>query len=72
MPLGPWVADFFLPKANLVLECDGVYWHGRPEVVKRDRMKNGWMRRHNYTIVRLTEAEIRQDVSAAVAKIFID
>lgn len=61
MPLGPWIADFFLPRYNLVLECDGVYWHGKPDVARRDRQKDGWMRRHRYKIIRLLEPDIRND-----------
>lgn len=25
-----WVFDFYLPKYNLVIECQGDYWHGNP------------------------------------------
>lgn len=68
MPLGPWCADFFLPRLNLVLECDGLYWHTQEHVQVRDRRKNGWLRKHGYALVRLTEAEIRADAMYAVQK----
>jgi len=66
MPLGPWTVDFFLPRLGLVLECDGDYWHARPEVQKRDRQKDGWMRRNNYPLVRIRESAIRHDVARAL------
>ena len=72
MPLGPWCADFFLPRLNLVLECDGIYWHTQEHVQVRDRRKDGWLRKHGYGIVRLTEAEIRADASLAVRKALFD
>lgn len=69
MPLGPWLVDFWLPRLNLVLECDGDYWHGLPRVQRRDRQKDGWLRKKHYEIVRLSEERIRQDVQGAVMEI---
>ena len=27
-------ADFFVPELKLIIECDGIYWHAHPDVVK--------------------------------------
>ena len=29
--IGFWSVDFYIPRLNLVIECDGTYWHGSPE-----------------------------------------
>ena len=57
--LGPWIVDFFLPCRRIVIECDGAYWHSLPQVIKRDRQKDGWLWRNNYRLLRLPEARIR-------------
>ena len=68
MPLGPWTVDFFLPVRNIVLECDGKYWHAIPRVEKRDRKKDGWLQwKHGYTVRRLTEDAIRTNALACVS-----
>ncbi len=29
-------ADFYLPNRNLVIECNGEYWHNLPRIIERD------------------------------------
>ena len=57
--MGPWLADFYLPSQNTVIECDGDYWHAIPKVRRRDRQKDGWMRHNGISIIRLSETEIK-------------
>jgi G:T-mismatch repair DNA endonuclease (very short patch repair protein) len=46
--------DFVLVEAKRVLECDGVYWHSKPEVMKRDRRHNREYRKAGYAVSRLS------------------
>lgn len=64
--IGPWLVDFYLPTRNLVLECDGKYWHSLPASIKRDKQKNGWLKKHGYQILRLGEDSIKADAMEAV------
>ncbi len=58
--------DIYVPLYKLIVECDGTYWHGRPEQVERDKRKDAWLTNLGYKVVRLGESEIRNDpVSAA-------
>lgn len=59
MAIGPYLADVFVPSKNLVIECDGDYWHTRPGAQERDRRKDSYYRASGYTIVRLWEHEIK-------------
>jgi len=63
--LGPWFVDFYLPKYNLVIECDGDYWHSLPDVVKRDKCKNHWLWRNGFSYIRLKEKDIKKDALKA-------
>ena len=65
--IGPWCVDAFVPSLNLVIEADGDYWHSLPNVVVRDKKKTGYLRKAGYTVARLTETQINQDVNAAVS-----
>jgi very-short-patch-repair endonuclease len=38
-----FLCDFAIPSHNIVIECDGDYWHSRPEIIKRDSAKNGYI-----------------------------
>lgn len=53
-------ADFLLPQHNIVIECDGDYWHKIPGIEARDKRKDGLLQRHGYSVVRFTEKEIRK------------
>jgi len=58
-PLGPWCVDFYLPDKNLVIECDGKYWHSLKKPAVRDRQKNGWLISKGFKVLRLREDSIR-------------
>jgi very-short-patch-repair endonuclease len=52
------LADFYLPELNLVIECDGDYWHNLPENKKRDREKNLLYKQLDLKLIRLREQDI--------------
>lgn len=58
--------DFLLPEYNIVIECDGDYWHNIPEVKTRDKSKNAYIKACGYSLYRFWEHEINTDVSACV------
>lgn len=58
--IGKYRADFLLPQHNLVIECDGDYWHKIPGIEARDKRKDRSVQELGYSIVRFTEKEIRK------------
>lgn len=56
--------DFAFPDAKLVVECDGTYWHGRPEQQRRDSKRDWFLHRRGWQVIRLTELLIRGDANA--------
>jgi very-short-patch-repair endonuclease len=58
--------DFFLPEYGIVIECDGDYWHRLPDVAKRDKSKNAYIKACGYSLYRFWESEINADVGACV------
>lgn len=61
-----YVVDFYIPKYNIIIECDGDYWHNLPEVVAKDKRKNVYIKACGYSLYRFWEHEINTDVSACV------
>lgn len=66
---GLWVADALIPGARIVVECDGEYWHSRPELVVRDRRKDRYLESCGYRVLRFPEAAIKGDARACVQKV---
>lgn len=75
------IYDFYLPSFNLIVECNGDYWHGHPRVYpqpdkeqikghKRDIVKNKLAREAGYQIYFIWESEINnaQDLVAALLR----
>lgn len=55
--LGIWYVDFFLPQRNLVIECDGEYWHRSREALGSDLNKTLDLREKGYRVARLMYGE---------------
>lgn len=44
--------DFYIPDKNLLIECDGSYWHGNSGVVRNDEKKTLRAKELGYTLLR--------------------
>lgn len=65
---GFWV-DIFIPNFNIVIECDGEYWHNYPEGTERDRYKTEKLENVGYLVLRFWEREIHENVEECVASV---
>lgn len=61
-----YVVDFLLPDWNLVVECDGDFWHGRPGKRETDEKRDLELRSLGYEVVRLPESQIKKDPKQVV------
>ncbi len=59
-PIGKYLVDIYLPAYNLVVECDGDYWHNREGAKEKDNFRDDFMIKKGYKIKRLTETRIRK------------
>jgi len=64
--IGAYFADFKI--GNVIIECDGEYWHNLPENKTRDKAKNRLYRKLGYKVFRFTDKEINKDAAACVDK----
>lgn len=56
--------DFGLPVYNLIIECDGDYWHSFPDKRERDDKKNQYALSHSWKILRLSGNTILNDIES--------
>ena len=66
--IGSFYVDFLLPN-KIVIECDGIYWHTKPEVMERDRCKNELLKQEGYKLFRFSDREILSDVQKCVDEV---
>lgn len=66
---GLWVADALIPGAQMIVECDGEYWHSLPEMIDRDRKKDAYLKSRGYKVFRFPEAAIHADVVGCVQRV---
>ena len=51
--------DIFIPSINLVIECDGMYWHKYPTGTEVDHIRTKELLQKGFRILRLWEFEIK-------------
>lgn len=63
---GKFLPDFYIPKYNIIIECDGDYWHSLHKVVERDARKSEYIKSKGISLYRFWESEINESVEACV------
>jgi len=60
-PVGPYVLDFYCPKARLAIELDGIS-HDMGNRPQRDALRDAWLKSHGISVVRIPIGELPRDV----------
>lgn len=61
--------DFYLPEYNLIIECDGDYWHNKEGAKEKDNMKDIKFKNSQIKILRLTEFDIKNNLDLCIKRI---
>ncbi len=67
-PIGNYIADFYSPKVQLVIEVDG-YTHTFEEVIKKDHKKQGYLEDLGITVLRFKDEEVIEDIDSVLKRI---
>src|SRR5690348_8180347 len=68
-PIGPYIVDFFCPAKQLVIELDGGH-HNESDEAQRDRVRQGWLEKVGYRVIRFWNSEISGDLNAVLERIY--
>lgn len=66
--IGHFVVDMFIPSRDLVIECDGEYWHSRPGRPEQDAVRDQVLLGMGYRVLRLSERDIKTGAHVASLK----
>ncbi len=58
--------DFAIPERNLIIECDGSYWHKNK---KRDNLRESRLKELGWDIIRFSDKEIKSDLMGCADKV---
>lgn len=64
-----FLCDFGFPESRLIVEADGSYWHRTERQKKRDASKDAYLRACGFTVLRLTEHDITQQLDDCLERI---
>jgi very-short-patch-repair endonuclease len=80
--MGYFIMDFYIPKNNLVIECQGDYWHANPikysilnysetqrKNVERDKRKKEYLEKNNIQGIFIWEKDIRESPQKIISQI---
>jgi len=67
--IGNYIADFYCPKSNLVIEVDGGQ-HYSAEGKRKDKMRTDYMTRAGMAVLRFSDREVLGNLDAVLEKIW--
>lgn len=68
-PLGPYIVDFYGPKAKLVIELDGGQ-HFEEAHRRRDRDRDDWLQQQGLLVLRYDNLQMLQETEAVLEQIW--
>lgn len=66
-PIGPYWADFAIPKYKLVIELDGYRYH--KDRKDHDRRRDAYMYRQGWKVIRFSYLDVKNNRSQTLAKL---
>jgi len=63
------VADFWLPEDNIIIHCDGDYWHSKPKTIERDKKQDEYLESEGVVVYRFSGYEIKNNAKNCVKKV---
>lgn len=68
---GKYIAcvDFFIEKESIIIECDGKFWHNKPERKKSDATKDLFFKLYGFKVFRFTDKEINKSPKNCINKV---
>ena len=68
---GKFVVDIYVPNRDLIIECNGDYWHSLPNRIKRDKSLQRYCDKWGIKLAWIWESEIRKNPRLALKNALI-
>ena len=65
--IGPFIADFYCPEKQLIIEIDGAAHAGQEEY---DGYRTEWLNRHGLRVIRFINAEVDEQLEEVLSRIW--
>jgi very-short-patch-repair endonuclease len=69
MIVGDYIVDFYCPGARLIIEVDGGQHYG-PEEMAKDRVRDGYLRKRGFEVLRFSDREVLAERESVLEKIY--
>lgn len=63
------IPDFFIPKNNVIVFCDGDYWHSIPSRIEKDTKQTHTLEKMGYLVFRFLGSEIISNLDLCIASL---
>ena len=67
--IGDFIVDFYCPSAKLIVEIDGGQ-HFTEEGIRNDKVRDSYLARLGFTVLRFTDTEVFQNTDAVIERIW--
>jgi very-short-patch-repair endonuclease len=67
-PIGPYIPDFAIHSAKLVVEVDG-HFHFEPERVAKDQARDSWLNSQGYRVIRISTGDLETAFDGCIEEI---
>ena len=68
VPIGPYIADFAIHSAKLVIEVDGEH-HFTPEGLTKDVKRDEWLKKAGYRVIRFNTGELAEAFDGCIEQV---
>lgn len=68
-PIGNYIADFYCPKAKLIIEIDGSQ-HYEEKGVEKDKIRDKYFESLELKILRFTNLDVLKNINGVLEKIY--
>jgi len=65
-PLGPYILDFYAPRAGLVVELDGSQHHYDPAQQQKDARRDAWLKAQGIRVLRFDDRQALAETEAVL------
>jgi very-short-patch-repair endonuclease len=63
--IGKYIVDFVCLERRVVIELDGGQ-HATPDGMEHDRVRDNWLKKEGYTVLRFWDNEVLQNIKGAI------